>query len=146
MSLGTDFDDGPAGGARGLPEPARAIQTPLAGETPDDKARLLVRYVNQIQAHNWIGFAETIRSALIFLDPGDIDFRRYLRTRRADGLDGWITVEHADQHPWEATPRPRDCRSAKAARRRLSSPYVNPIPVGESRAACSILPAHSLPP
>ena len=80
-----------------------AIQTPLVGETPEDSARQLGRYVDQIQAHNWIGATETTWGQLTFLDAGDLDFSRYLRILREEGFDGWISVEHAHHHPWEET-------------------------------------------
>ena len=80
-----------------------AIQTPLVGETPEDSARQLGRYVDQIQAHNWIGATETTWGQLTFLDAGDLDFRRYLRILRQQGFDGWISIEHAHHHPWEQT-------------------------------------------
>ena len=63
-----------------------AIQTPLVGETPEDSARQLGRYVDQIQAHNWIGATETTWGELTFLDAGDLDFRRYLRILREEWL------------------------------------------------------------
>ncbi len=80
-----------------------AIQTPLVGETPEDSARQLGRYVDQVQAHNWIGATETTWGQLTFLDAGDLDFRRYLRILRQQGFDGWISIEHAHHHPWEQT-------------------------------------------
>ena len=80
-----------------------AIQTPLVGETSEDSARQLGRYVDQIQAHNWIGATETTWGQLTFLDAGDLDFRGYLNILREQGFDGWISVEHAHHHPWEQT-------------------------------------------
>lgn len=80
-----------------------AIQTPLVGETPEDSARQLGRYTDQIQAHNWIGATESTWGQLTFLDAGDLDFRRYLHILREEGFDGWISIEHANHHPWEQT-------------------------------------------
>jgi sugar phosphate isomerase/epimerase len=80
-----------------------AIQTPLVGETPEYTARKLGRYAAQIQAHNWIGATESTWGQLTFLDAGDLDFAEYLRILRGEGFDGWISVEHANHHPWKET-------------------------------------------
>lgn len=87
----------------GRPNLRVAIQTPLIGETPEQTARCLGRYVDQVQAHNWVGATESTWGKLTFLDSGDLDFADYLRILRNEGFDGWISVEHANHHPWEET-------------------------------------------
>ena len=92
-------DDDPAPGVGGPPQPARG--DPNAARRRDARGlrAQLGRYVDQIQAHNWIGATETTWGQLTFLDAGDLDFRRYLRILRQEGFDGWISVEHAHHHP-----------------------------------------------
>jgi sugar phosphate isomerase/epimerase len=80
-----------------------ALQTPLVGETPEESAARLGRYVVQVQAHNWSGATDTTWGRLTFLDAGDLDFAGYLRILRREGFDGWISIEHASHHPWEET-------------------------------------------
>jgi sugar phosphate isomerase/epimerase len=87
----------------GRPNLRVALQTPLVGETAEESAARLGRYVDQVQAHNWIGATATTWGRLTFLDAGDLDFAGYIRILQGQGFDGWLSIEHASHHPWEQT-------------------------------------------
>lgn len=80
-----------------------ALQLPLVGEAPEFTAIQLGGKAVQVQAHNWIGATEESWGELTFLDSGEHDFAAFMRVMKSQGFDGWVSIEHANHHPWEET-------------------------------------------
>lgn len=76
------------------------LQVPIDGEDIFYSAQKLGKYTAHLHAHNWITRDGKINYT--FLDSGEIDFERFIKTLQEEGFDGYISIEHALHHPvWE---------------------------------------------
>lgn len=72
------------------------LQVPLNYGKEDvfESAEMLGENVVHVHAHNWIGSFEN----LTYLNSGDYNFKKFIKTLKNKGFDGCISIEHGHHH------------------------------------------------